>query len=438
MIAVIGVEKQSVITGDQETIEGFHHFVTTEAGIAIAGTVMIASEVADPHLLKDEPVHQIIQPAKIGMGHQTWILTALGEAPGMVRSQVAHLLLILYSRLVLLVVMDVVPEALVDVEEGVIMRTTMDEIRHRIPILVVVHSPLLHRHLKFQLFGSTSSNIPLSSAIPKGPKAETSGQSLGPVPGVSVPTAPRVRPHAFGRPGEKSVSAKWISPEYAAREKILEAPPSENTSLTSENKPSPTEEHSNHPQSPNLHTDGRQVASKSEEGVLQANVLRESLQTPPKQEISSPRREQTRQRRSISGRRPAENPIQQLHEITDDGSDSDSGDDLDDDFVEDDIKKAEEELAKANDEGNNPALPREEPDVVFLKPFIELSIDGKISAYTSTVPEACIPVDVPKQLVAEPRGPQSNLSVKPKARGRSRPTTPLAEPEAAAKPEGKW
>lgn len=262
-----------------------------------------------------------------------------------------------------------------------------------------------------------------------------SGPSLGPVPGVSVPTAPRVRAHTFGRSGEKPISAKWINPEYAVKEKVLDLLHLENIGSTSENKPSPTEEHSNRPQSPTFHVDGRQVASKSEEGGLKVNALRENVQSPPKPEIRSPLREQTRQRRSISGRRPAEAPAQLLHEITDDGSDSDSGDDLDDDFVEDDIKKAEEEMAKANDEVNNPALPREEADAVFLKPFIHSSIGGKISAYTNAVPEPCVPMDVQKELAAEPKTAENNLSVKPKARGRSRPTTPLAEPEAAAKPK---
>jgi hypothetical protein len=71
MIAAIEVEKQSVITEDQETIEDLRHFATTEAGIAIAGIVMIASEVVDHHLLKVEPVHPIMHLAKIEMGHQT-------------------------------------------------------------------------------------------------------------------------------------------------------------------------------------------------------------------------------------------------------------------------------------------------------------------------------------------------------------------------------
>ena len=125
MIAGIQVGKQTVTTGHHEMTEDLRHFVTTEAGIAVAGIIMIASEVAEYHLLKVEHILQIIHLAKVEMGRQTWVLAALGEAQEMARSQVARQLQILYSRQVLLVVMDEAIEATVDVEEAT-TRTTTD------------------------------------------------------------------------------------------------------------------------------------------------------------------------------------------------------------------------------------------------------------------------------------------------------------------------
>jgi hypothetical protein len=228
------------------------------------------------------------------------------------------------------------------------------------------------------------------------------------------------------------MSAKWINPDFAAKKK---APQAENTGPSSGLKPSPPTELSNRPPSSHSHPDGKEAESGFDERNAQENTRRETAPSSLKPDYRSPAREPTRQRRPISGRHPAETPAQPLHEVTDDGSASDSGDDFEDDFVEDDIKQAEEEMAKASDDSNTPGLPRHVPDAVYVKPFIEFSIDDKVAAHMNAVPEACIPVEVPKEIVPEPKTTESSLSVKPKPRGRSRPTTPLVEPEVATKPK---
>ena len=71
-ISGIEVERRSVITERQEMTEGFRHFATIEAVIAIDGNVMTSSEAADLHPLKLDPGHQIMDLAKLEMHHQTW------------------------------------------------------------------------------------------------------------------------------------------------------------------------------------------------------------------------------------------------------------------------------------------------------------------------------------------------------------------------------
>jgi hypothetical protein len=56
-----------------------------------------------------------------------------------------------YNRLVSLVGMEEAAEEVVDVEEEATTRTTTDVIHHQIQTSAVVHSDLLHHHLKFRL-----------------------------------------------------------------------------------------------------------------------------------------------------------------------------------------------------------------------------------------------------------------------------------------------
>ena len=282
-------------------------------------------------------------------------------------------------------------------------------------------------------FGSTSSNVSLPSAVPKGPKADFSDLAHGPLPGVSVPTAPRVRAPAFGRAKQDLPSAKWINPDFAAKRTTLDTPQPEKPSFTTGTQPSLPTDPANQATSPRSFPDDKQIQWRSE-GEVQDKTSRHGDPSPAKPELRSPRRESSRQRRSIAGKHPAETSAKPLHETTDEGSASDSGDDFGDDFVEDDIKKVEEELAKANDESINPALPRDEPNAFYLQPFMEFSIEKQVGDQINTAPETCVPMELP-QLAPELKALQSNLSVKPKSKGRSRPNTPQIDPEAAARPK---
>ena len=180
--------------------------------------------------------------------------------------------------------------------------------------------------------------------------------------------------------------------------------------------------------------DGKQIEVSSGERVAEEIADQDKIELPRlKPESKSLPSESMRKRQPIFGKHAAEVPTQPLHELIDDGSESDSGDDFEDDFVEDDIKQAEEEMAKANEEGNNPLEPRDEPDVVFLTPFIESSIDQKVVDYICAAPEACIPVEIPKELTLDSRSSEAlAVAPKPKSKGRSRPTTPLVESGATS------
>ncbi|KAG0647849.1 hypothetical protein D0Z07_5951 [Hyphodiscus hymeniophilus] len=285
-------------------------------------------------------------------------------------------------------------------------------------------------------FGSTSSNLPLSSVIPKGPKAEMSDATLGPLPGVVVPTAPR---QPYGRLGNKMTSSKWTNPEYAMKKKLSDTSPQDvNTSL-SEIKPNPPTEPRNS-RSPFSISDGKQVESKPDGGLTQDAVNRESHPSHQVREIKSPRRAPRRPRRPIAGKHPVETPVQK-HELSEDNSESDSGDEFDDEYFEHEIKKTEgyvDILSRGDWYATTHGHYRQAEEGVaddnwYIKPFVESSIDKHVADQKKEMSNACTAVVLSEGPAPEPKIAENTLSVKPKSRGRSRPNTPLSESDAAAK-----
>jgi hypothetical protein len=143
------------------------------------------------------------------------------------------------------------------------------------------------------------------------------------------------------------------------------------------------------------------------------------------------RRELARKRRSLVGKYPLETAVPDLHDITDDGSESDSGDDFEDDFVEDDIKKAELEMAHAS--RMEPALPRDEIEALYLAPFIENSIDKEVADWMNAKSKTCVSVETSNDSALESNILERSMVIEPKLKGRSRPATPMNEPGPAAK-----
>ena len=278
--------------------------------------------------------------------------------------------------------------------------------------------------------------------IPKGPKAETSDQTHNPVPGVSVPTAPRIHAEAFVRSrGYQKVSAKWTNPEYGAKKKYPDASPPENISLSSELKVNPPTEPRNRSPSPFSRSDERHNDSKTDGRPVEESSKASSRQTDPlPSHTKSPHRGARRPRRPIAGKHPLETTRQNLQELGEDGSGSESADEFDDDFFQHNIKTAErnvEMLSRpdwyATTHGHYPGVEGVVDDHWYIKPFIENSIDKLVVDRQNDMSKACIALGTPHQTAPESKGAEKTLSVKPKSKKRSRPNTPLAESDATAK-----
>jgi hypothetical protein len=286
-------------------------------------------------------------------------------------------------------------------------------------------------------FGSTSSNLPIAATNPTIPTAPASELVAGPLPGVSVPTAPRAhasKPQShipFGRPPGGLTSKKWVRPEQGSPEL----------------RPEIDQPYSPHTRSPaalyplqDVTKLSRDVQHQEKEPQNDGENLRpadrdtERISTPKFQPDLSTQ-EPPRKRRPIIGKRAPKIPVLALHDISDDGSDSDSGDDLDDNYFEDEITKVKDEIAKVTAE--NPLVPRAEPPAFFLKPFLDSNIDEVIAAYKSTSVEECTAPLVEASPAPDVPTSTTSLAPKPRNKRRSRPTTPLLESETKLKLNGK-
>jgi hypothetical protein len=282
-------------------------------------------------------------------------------------------------------------------------------------------------------FGSTSSNLPVAAVPSSLPTGNPSESVTGPLPGVSIPTAPRNHVpmnDVRGIPRQRGgfSSSKWVNPAIKSQASTSANPESTDTRIS--NSYSPPSKRSHSPDSGTLPDNEASVPSHTLEGVRPSSSDANHSTAPiPRPDTST---SASRKRGSIIGRRAPKNLTQPLHEVTDDGSDSDSGD-FDDNYFEDEIRKAEDEISKVS--SDNPLVPRPVPPAVFIKPFLESTIDDMVLAHKSTNVEECVPPVVKQSPTPEAASTASTLAPKIRGKGKSRPATPLPELDVIAKPK---
>jgi hypothetical protein len=272
-------------------------------------------------------------------------------------------------------------------------------------------------------FGSTSTNVALAVKPPTSPAAMTSSSTSGPVPGVSVPTAPRslVANSQTQRSRHHNGSNTWVNPQLKGPNQSLDTSKSESSSAVgpSPGQSPPRKSYDGDaglsPRSKHHPTSHGQMASDGPDHLSAAHA--ETLNRQP-----------TPRRRPIIGKRAPKAPQSVLPDIGGDSS-SDSGDDFDDDYFENEIAKIKSQIAEISKE--NPLVLRPELPAVFLRPFIESTIDDLVIAHTKFPTEDCVMPESKKEPVPDAPSISPSLKTKliPENTG-SRPTTPRPIVEA--------
>ncbi|KAE9362727.1 hypothetical protein N431DRAFT_433495 [Stipitochalara longipes BDJ] len=260
-------------------------------------------------------------------------------------------------------------------------------------------------------FGSASSNV-VAGASATSPGHAAASTTSGPIPGVAVPTAPRferrIGPSRAHLPssiqlvnvGRHSVNASAqlstnVSPSKAISPQSVPA--------TSPGDRSDIEAVKNENQDPR---------AKTPEPPANANTNNQ----PPQQSA--------RKRKPVTGKRavkPRKSPV--FNGIPDDPSDSDSADDFEDGYFEQEISKLQEKVDQIKEE--NPIKPREEPEAVFIKPFIESKLDDPPEELIDSEP--CIAPEVEEHPVSKPSPSPTSLAPSTGIKGKSRSPTPLPQ-----------
>jgi hypothetical protein len=284
-------------------------------------------------------------------------------------------------------------------------------------------------------FGSTSSNLPAASTAPS-IIAPSSASISGPVAGVSIPTAPRSqrvgRPH-LGAP----TLLQWVNidrKEDHNQQPDVSSPAKDLSPLSALSAPEQASEVRQ------TETADKRKYSSFDEQVQQDASHDAVKQSDLKLTTYAYSLNLNKKRKPTIGKRGPIVPAPALHESTDEGSDSDSADDFGDDYFEDEITKAKDQVTEVE---NKPKLEsRPECDAIFVKPFMESAIDETIAATKSDEVDACpvppqpwpIPFHEQDEPLPEFRMTEVTLALKPRDKGKSRPTTPLPEVDTTATP----
>lgn len=251
--------------------------------------------------------------------------------------------------------------------------------------------------------------------------------AAGPLPGVTVPTAPRSQ-RISGRTGGPTPSIQWHSDNNIKKDVPRQLVPSGSTS-------------GSEPQSSLLLRDNKIHQTGPSPAVLgpstaNASIPREIRPAIPSDTPTEQKNDASLGRRPVIGKRELipQAPAEAAHEA----SDSDSEDDLTDSYFVEEIAKIDAEVARVNAE--NPLNPRPEPPAVLLKPFIDSTIDDLVQASLSTPADACmsLAVKVEEAAPAQIAAPASMIAPKQKEPARSRSSTPAAarksKPMARSRP----
>lgn len=316
---------------------------------------------------------------------------------------------------------------------------------------------------------SIATPVPSTPSIPTAPRSSISNTSLPPatptapasfshepIPGVSVPTAPRGRT-SFGRPNHQPTSMKWVKPKDTAldsragetiRNSSVPVSGPEATLQTGElrqisksQEPEIIQRDGTSKNSDETVVETKTALVPEEKSDQPANQSLQASTEPielfPKTAFEEPSKgtalEQHKdeppislepKRAPVSGRRAKkEAAATLLNELPDDGSDSDEGD-FDDHYFEVEIGKTESKIAEAM--AHNPLAPSKliQQVVFYAKPWLSnVNVQRSVEDCVAPVIQMTAPI------IPSPTN-GTTLAPKPNIREKSRPVSPLPDHDA--------
>ena len=245
-------------------------------------------------------------------------------------------------------------------------------------------------------FGSTSAGSLVASKPPISPAAMMSDSSKGPLPGVAVPTAPS----RMSRARHSGISSvQWINPALKAGKQSLDTPTA--PSRPASNIPSAT----------------RQSTSELDANVSPGSQPQRVKDAPPNEAQGSTEQATgasesriepetpTIHRSPDVGRRATKDPGSHsvVSEIGDE-SVSDSGNEFNDEFFEEEISNAKDGISKLLKEDSLQAMTEKPTRAPFILLFITSATVDAVEALEAAFPKICISTEaqvVQEELVAE-------------------------------------
>ncbi|KAG4428316.1 hypothetical protein IFR05_016204, partial [Cadophora sp. M221] len=395
MIAVIEVESLIGNTEIGGTTEVRHHnFVMIE--VESDGVEGNHTEVVGHLLLKAEDDRQTTVHGIVEMPHQISRLIARVGALEMDHYLEAHLARIRFLHSV--AGMAELLEEDADEEEAASTKMGFIGLLAEVPA-----------------FGSTAvapvpPNVQNSSAAPITDPA-------GPMPGVAIPTAPRSdRETKISRGFSRSVQYKpsnTVQKETTASE-------TQPVSTVDAIPQSTLQSMNNHPTQ-----DDNQ---KEFTGLDNLGTADDSKTAPPKPEpdvASQDKADASSIRQGLVGKHGPEAPVQPTSDVAEVASESESEDEVNDAYFEDEISKIEADTTKVNVE--NPQNPRPESPSAVMKPFRRYTIDHLVEGRKAVPVESCVAPEVKVEEVA-PEVPVPSVPVSIPS------STPLPFPVPASVP----
>ncbi|KAH7370893.1 hypothetical protein BKA65DRAFT_446052 [Rhexocercosporidium sp. MPI-PUGE-AT-0058] len=313
-------------------------------------------------------------------------------------------------------------------------------------------------------FGSTAA-APMSSNLPSSSVSSTT-DTAGPLPGVAIPTAPRSdREIKISRSFARSVQHK---PSNTVQKEVP----------TSESQPGSSVDAIPHSVVQSMNN--RPSQDDNQKGFTEPkshDTVDDFTTAPPKPApvVVSQENEEipTVVRQGLVGKHGPEAPVPPASDAAEVASESESEDEVNDAYFEDEISKIEADTTRVNVE--NPQNPRPESPTAFMRPFRRQTIDRIVEARKAIPLESCVapevkveetapeapvppvPVSIPPpqlpvpvsdpaptptpgsvtipDLPAKPtrtsrsRSSTPAVPFKPKAPARSRPSTPSLQPK---------
>ncbi|PBP23800.1 myb-like DNA-binding domain-containing protein [Diplocarpon rosae] len=294
-------------------------------------------------------------------------------------------------------------------------------------------------------FGSSTS-LQTSTITPLVPNPNsTPAAAAGPLPGVAVPTAPRserqIGPKRSFMPSIQyrptSAPKKDSTNSETFHDLTFKSASSNPLEIKKSITPQGAEASAVH-QSPDASAERIRKSPREAQHSLHPRASEGQVSREKQQVRHSSRRHTVFH---TIGKRNVKLPASTSPKVTQEVSDSESEDELTDGYFEEEITKIDTQVIQVNVE--NPLNPQPEPPAVFLKPFVESTIDSLVEVRRAAPADACIPPGVKVEealpapsmpVLTTKQGIQVRSSShtpatvpKPLPTGKSRPATPVAE-----------